>query len=78
MTMSDLQSKLQKALELAAEYDMLGSLAGDAVKRADYRKLAAFHRNVADELRRELASQYRPEPAERPAATHVSGSGSTP
>jgi hypothetical protein len=57
----ELQDQLRRAIELAAEYELLGSLAGDEKKRAEARKLAAFHKGVAEQLRMELANQrYQP------------------
>jgi anti-sigma-K factor RskA len=57
--MFDLQEKLHRAIELAAEYELLGTLAADEAKRAEARKQAAFHRGVAEGLRKELAEQRR-------------------
>lgn len=52
--MSDLQVQLEKAIDQAAQYELLGSLAADQGKREEYRTLARFHQSIADELRREI------------------------
>ena len=54
--MTDLQIRLAQAIETAAEYEMLGSLAADRDKREEYRTLARFHQSIANELRREIGT----------------------
>jgi hypothetical protein len=55
--MSDLPHKLQLALEKAAEYELLGSLANEPSKRAQYRTFAEFEYSVAHELRKLMAEE---------------------
>jgi hypothetical protein len=54
--MSDLTAKLQAALDKAAEFELIGSLAADPLKRAEYRTLAAFQYGIAHELRVRIAT----------------------
>jgi anti-sigma-K factor RskA len=63
--MFDLQEKLHRAIELAAEYELLGTLAADEATRVEALRQAAFHRGVAERLRKELADhRHLPVPTE--------------
>jgi hypothetical protein len=53
--MPDLATQFQNALAKAAEYELLGSRAVDAIKREEYRVKAEFYHDMANELRREMA-----------------------
>jgi hypothetical protein len=59
--MSDLTAKLQAALDKAAEFELIGSLAADPRKRAEYRTLAAFQYSIAHELRFLMATGTDPQ-----------------
>ena len=53
--MTDIHARFRKALQTAADYELIGSLAQDPQKREKFRALARFERDVAAELRREMA-----------------------
>ena len=59
--MSDLTAKLQAALDKAAEFELIGSLAADPLKRAEYRTLAAFQYSIAHDLRVRIATGTDPQ-----------------
>jgi hypothetical protein len=57
--MPDLQDQLETALEIEAEYELLGSLCVEPRKREDYRTRAKFQRSIVNELRAKLESLPR-------------------
>ena len=55
--MQDFKAKLEKLLAEAEDCDLIGNLAGDAAKRATFRRLAAQLREMAGQLHTELLSR---------------------
>jgi hypothetical protein len=66
--MSDLTDRLRAALDKAAEFELIGSLAADPLKRAEYRTLAAFQYSIAHDLRVRMATGTDPQ-SQQPHAT---------
>jgi hypothetical protein len=54
MTGNDDKKNVDRALDKAADFDLLGSLSADKEKRDDYRTKAKFQRSIADEIRSKL------------------------
>ena len=54
--MTDTDKDVQAALDKAAEFEMLGSLAADQEKRAEYRARAKFQCSTAEELKSQLST----------------------
>jgi hypothetical protein len=54
MTWNDDRRDVDKALDKAADFELLGSLSADKEKRDEYRTKAKFQRSIADELRYKL------------------------
>jgi hypothetical protein len=53
--MSDLQTRLEVTLSLAAQCELEASVATDDVKRKNYRVMADFYEGVAEDLRDSIA-----------------------
>jgi hypothetical protein len=63
--MNDLEKQLQNAINKAAEFDLLASLATDPDKLEECRIKAQFYHDAADELRKAVANAP---PTDSPAA----------
>jgi hypothetical protein len=55
--MKDLQTKLEKLLAEAQDCDLIGNLATDQAKRATFRRMAAQLREMAEELKADIAAR---------------------
>ena len=53
--MKDLQAKLERLLADAHDCDLIGNLATDHDKRATFRRMAAQFREMAEQLRADIA-----------------------
>ena len=69
-TMEDLEAALAKLLADAEDCDLIGNLANDLSKRATFRRLAAHHRQMAEELKSAIA-RSRPNSTAHGALTHT-------
>ena len=56
-TMEDLEAALAKLVAYAEDCDLIGNLANDLSKRATFRRLAAHHRQMAEELKSVIAAK---------------------
>jgi hypothetical protein len=55
--MKDLQAKLESLLAEAQDCDLIGNLATDPDKRATFRRMAAQLREVAEQLKADIAAR---------------------
>ena len=55
--MKDLQAKLEQLLAEAQDCDLIGNLATDQAKRTTFRRMAAQFREMAEELKADIAAQ---------------------
>jgi hypothetical protein len=55
--MKDLQAKLEQLLAEAHDCDLIGNLATDQAKRATFRRMAAQFREMAEELKADIAAR---------------------
>jgi len=55
--MKDLQAKLERLLAEAQDCDLIGNLATDPDKRATFRRMAEQLREVAEQLRADIAAK---------------------
>jgi hypothetical protein len=55
--MKDLQAKLEQILTEAHDCDLIGNLATDQAKRATFRRMAAQFREMAEELKADIAAR---------------------
>jgi hypothetical protein len=55
--MKDLQSKLEKLLIEAEDYDLIGKLATDPLKREMFKRLAGQLRQMAEDIKSVIAAQ---------------------
>ena len=55
--MQNLTDRLEKLIADAAECDMISNLAADAAKRASFRRLAEQYRQMAEEVKAEIAER---------------------
>jgi hypothetical protein len=55
--MKDLQAKLERLLAEAQDCDLIGNLATDQDKRATFRRMAAQLREMAEQLRADIAAR---------------------
>lgn len=55
--MKDLQAKLERLLADAHDCDLIGNLATDHDKRATFRRMAAQFREMAEQLKADIAAQ---------------------
>jgi hypothetical protein len=55
--MKDLQAKLEQLLAEAHDCELIGNLATDQAKRTTFRRMAAQFREMADELKADIAAR---------------------
>ncbi len=55
--MQDLRAKLEKLLAEAHDCDLIGNLATDTAKRATFRRMAAQFREMAEQLKADIAAR---------------------
>jgi hypothetical protein len=55
--MNDLQAKLERLVAEAHDCDLIGNLATDQAKRATFRRMAAQFREMAEQLKADIAAQ---------------------
>ena len=55
--MKDLEAKLDQLLAEAHDCDLIGNLATDTAKRATFRRMAAQFREMAEELKADIAAR---------------------
>ncbi len=67
--MKDLKSKLEKLLTEAQDCDLIGNLATDSAKRATFRRMAAQFREMAEELKADIAARMADPDNGGPAAS---------
>lgn len=67
--MKDLQAKLEQILAEAHDCDLIGNLATDQAKRATFRRMAAQFREMAKELKADIAARIATADKNRPSAS---------
>jgi len=55
--MKDLKNKLEQLLAEAQDCDLIGNLATDQAKRATFRRMAAQFREMAEQLKSDIAAR---------------------
>jgi len=55
--MKDLKAKLEHLLAEAHDCDLIGNLATDQAKRATFRRMASQFREMADQLKADIAAR---------------------
>ena len=55
--MTDLEAKLERFETLAAECDLIGGLTTDGVKRELYLRLGSHYHELADDMRKVIATK---------------------
>jgi hypothetical protein len=57
LRMKELQAKLERLLAEAQDCDLIGNLATDQAKRATFRRMAAQFREMAEQLKADIAAR---------------------
>ncbi len=65
--MQDLRAKLEKLLAEAHDCDLIGNLATDTAKRATFRRMAAQFREMAEQLKADIAARLADSDGSGPA-----------
>ena len=67
--MKDLKAKLEQLLAEAHDCDLIGNLATDTAKRATFRRMAAQFREMAEQLKTDIAARLAGPDGGGPAAS---------
>jgi hypothetical protein len=67
--MKDLRAKLEQLLAEAHDCDLIGNLATDQAKRATFRRMAVQFREMAEQLKADIAARLAEPNSGGPAAS---------